>query len=314
MNEKKRYRICFVGLGSIAKRHIANIDVVLRKRGIDYTIDLLRRKESGALNDEMSNLINNIYFDVSEIDEPYDVVFITNPTSKHLETLLSFAGKTKSFFIEKPVFSTSDVEFPEAELKKTECYVACPLRYTRVMQYLKEHLDKSKVKNVRVVAASYLPDWRPGTDYRKSYSARKSLGGGVSIDLVHEWDYITYLFGMPKKTTSIIKKISNLEIDSDDIAVYISEYEDMLVEVHLDYFSHEGIRRIEITTDDGYIVGDLINNTIRTEAGEILDFYEDRNDYQRRELECFFDIIEEKSVNENNIKHALEVLRIAEGK
>ena len=44
-----------------------------------------------------------------------------------------------------------------------------------------------------------------------TYSAHKDMGGGVSIDLIHEWDYLTYLFGMPSEIYSILDKVSDLE-------------------------------------------------------------------------------------------------------
>ena len=65
-------------------------------------------------------------------------------------------------------------------------YVACPLRYNAVIQYIKDNIDLQDVISVRSISSSYLPDWRPGVDYRKTYSAKKELGGGVSIDLIHE--------------------------------------------------------------------------------------------------------------------------------
>ena len=39
----------------------------------------------------------------------------------------------------------------------------------------------------------------PAVDHRTVYSARKALGGGVTIDLIHEWDYLVELFGVPEK-------------------------------------------------------------------------------------------------------------------
>ena len=46
------------------------------------------------------------------------------------------------------------------------------------------------------------------------------------------WD----LFGMPLETFHFKGTYSDLEIDSDDLSVYIARYENMLAEVHLDYF------------------------------------------------------------------------------
>lgn len=164
-----------------------------------------------------------------------------------------------------------------------------------------------------MVSASYLPEWRPGTDYRKTYSASKELGGGVSIDLIHEWDYITYLLGLPGSVKSLIRKVSSLEINSDDIAVYIADYENCLVELHLDYFTRETIRRIEITTEEGLITADLVGQTIRYPGNRVLSFDNERDSFQRRELEYFLDVLEGKEENTNDLEHALRVLAIAEG-
>ena len=54
------------------------------------------------------------------------------------------------------------------------------------------------------------------------------MGGGVSIDLIHEIDYMTYLFGFPKKDHYISGTFSDLEIDSDDLAVHLFEYPKMI--------------------------------------------------------------------------------------
>ena len=42
---------------------------------------------------------------------------------------------------------------------------------------------------------SWLPDWRPDVDYRETYSAQRSLGGGVLLDAIHELDLLVWLAG-----------------------------------------------------------------------------------------------------------------------
>ena len=54
-----------------------------------------------------------------------------------------------------------------------------------------------------------------GVDYRTVYSAHKAMGGGVTIDLIHEWDYLVELFGVPDKLYNFKGTYSDLEIDSD---------------------------------------------------------------------------------------------------
>ena len=43
--------------------------------------------------------------------------------------------------------------------------------------------------------SSFLPSWRKNIDYQSSVSAKKSLGGGVLLELSHEIDYLIWLIG-----------------------------------------------------------------------------------------------------------------------
>jgi predicted dehydrogenase len=194
-------------------------------------------------------------------------------------------------------------------------YVACPLRYTDVIQYIKKNIDVQKVNSVRAISSSYLPDWRPGQDYRNTYSAHKDLGGGVSIDLIHEWDYLSYLFGMPTAVKSFMGKVSNLEIDSEDYAIYIARYaNNMIAELHLDYFGRKTIRSVEIYTDEDTIVGDLVAGEIRhLKSGEVVKLHAERDSYQIRELKYFIDIINGKAESYNDISQAVKVLKLTQG-
>ena len=167
---------------------------------------------------------------------------------------------------------------------------------------------------MRSISSSYLPEWRPGVDYRKTYSAHRDMGGGVSIDLIHEWDYLTFLFGMPEKIFSIIGKKSQLEIDSDDYAIYISEYKNMIAELHLDYFGRKTIREIQIFTKKDTIVGDIANNKIIfLNKGRTIDFCEERDDFQKREMIYFLNAISEGLVHADWFDHGLDVLRLTQG-
>lgn len=242
-------------------------------------------------------------------------MFITNPTRLHYETLQKVQDHAKHFFIEKPVFETGKEDIASLQLKKDSVYyVACPLRYTNVIQYLKENIDFNKVYSMRCISSSYLPDWRPGTDYRNTYSAKKELGGGVSIDLIHEWDYICYLTGYPEHVHRFIGRKSGLEINSDDIAVYIAEYHDKFVELHLDYLGRKSIRKIELFTEDDSIEADLIEQKISyRKEDRVVELKESRDSYQRKELLHFFDIVDRKCENDNTIEKACKTLCITRG-
>ncbi|WP_072524753.1 Gfo/Idh/MocA family protein [Clostridium sp. Marseille-P3244] len=307
-----KLKVCFIGIGSIARRHIRNLEAICTERGIGLQIDAVRRDGKCS----SIKLINNIYSKVEQVPDDYDVIFITNPTDQHLESLKIYHTKGRNFFIEKPVVSLRQLEDAESFITRDNViyYVAAPLRYNAVIQWIKKNVDTSNVISVRSISSSYLPAWRPGQDYRESYSAHKDMGGGVSIDLIHEWDYLTYLFGWPEKVQSLIGKKSNLEIDSDDYAIYIAEFNDKIAELHLDYFGRKTIREILLLTKEESIVGDIANNKLHFLAsGEEIDFHEERDDYQRRELIHFIDMISGMCEVEDGFHHGVDILKLTQG-
>ncbi len=310
------YKIAFVGLGSIATRHLKNVATYLSDRGDTFSIDLYR-SQMRPLPEELQPLVKEVFLYSEDLpaERQYDVVFVTNPTSMHYETLVKFCKNTKSFFIEKPLFDITSVD--EAlfdKLKGIKCYVACPLRYNAVLQYVKNNVNLDQVYSARAISSSYLPDWRPGQDYRKTYSAHKELGGGVSIDLIHEWDYLTWLFGMPNECKQMISKVSNLEIDSDDLAVYIGCNDKTSFELHLDYFGRQTIRTLDLFTGKDTINCDLIGGTVSyLKEGKTVKMESERNAFQMKEIEHFFEIINNKTDNDSTPEHAYRVLKIAKG-
>lgn len=307
-----KYRIAFCGLGSIARRHLKNLCTFLEDRDDSYEIDLYRSSLK-TLPDDIQPLVAKEYLFTEPVQKAYDVVFVTNPTSMHYETLKKFKEHTKSIFIEKPVFDSTEVdESIFEELKGIDCYVACPLRYNPVLQYVKDKINLDEVFAARAISSSYLPEWRPGLDYRQCYSAHRDMGGGVGIDLIHEWDYLTNFFGMPDKCYSIQDKISNLEIDSDDIAIYIAKVGNKTIELHLDYFGRKATRILELYTADDTIKCDILSGFVTYQKkGECIILDAERNAFQMLEIEHFFDIIEHKIPNDSTAEHAYAVLKLA---
>lgn len=313
----RNYKIAFVGLGSIATRHLKNIHVYLASQGDSCSVDLYRSSLGRPLSEDLQPLVNNSFLYADEIpaNRKYDVVFVTNPTSMHYETVIRFAEHTDAFFIEKPVFDSTKVDEHIFKIIKDKIsYVACPLRYNAVLQYVKDHVDLSKVYSARAISSSYLPDWRPGQDYRNTYSAHKELGGGVAIDLIHEWDYLTWLFETPDTCYTIQTKISDLEINSEDVALYIAKTDKRLIELHLDYYGRDSIRVLQLFMPDDTIECDILHGTVHyLKSRKEIKLDSERNAFQMKEIEHFFEIINHKIENDSTPEHAYRVLKIAKG-
>lgn len=306
-------KICFFGLGSIGIRHLKNLRYIEKMENYSFEIHAFRSKAYKSNDDVPIDFIDKEIFEENNLDF-YDVIFITNPTIMHFNTIKDNISKTKNMFIEKPIFHTSKVNIEELDFREDGIYyVAAPLRFNPVIRYIKENVLPEEVISARVICSSFLPEWRKGRNYKENYSAKKEMGGGVSLDLIHEIDYIRYLFGDPLEVVNFRKKVSNLEIDSEDLSVYILGYSNRIVELHLDYFGRFPRREIEIFLNDEIMIGDLINNKIKflTKKEEIcfpaIDIY-------IKEMKYFIDSINNKRKTYNEYDEAYKTLKICEGR
>ncbi len=299
-------KYCFVGVGSIARKHIANI------KKIDNSA-IIHAYRTGKSNYSNFDNIDKEIFDFKEIDDNYDAIFITNPTSMHYDTLKNFINKSNCFFIEKPIFSYFKPENDLIEYYNKKTYIAAPLRFSSGVQYAKNIISTKGVPNsIRIISSSYLPDWRPNVDYRKTYSAHMEMGGGVHIDLIHELDYLSYLVGIPKKSFYINKKVSNLDIDSYDISASIHEFNCCVAEIHLDYFGRELKRICELYYNDSTITIDLINNSVNIKYSNSYEQINlNKSDMYFEEMSYFLSFVKDNTMKSiNDIYHANQILKI----
>ncbi len=264
--------ILIVGLGSIAKKHI-NALMALKVEVKLYAF----RSNLNSANEEG---VENVY-SLDNFDKTLDFAIISNPTYLHYEFIEKLANKGIPLFIEKPAVHTlENIESLISVIRKRDLitYVACNLRFHPCITFLKNILDYESVRinEVNVYCGSYLPDWRPGQDFRKSYSANPEMGGGVHLDLFHELDYTYWLFGEPNSLRSIKRNVSSLSIKAIDYVNYILEYDNYTLNIILNYYRRDPKRIIEIVIDDKTLIIDLINNSISNSKGDLI-FKADKN-------------------------------------
>ena len=118
--------------------------------------------------------------------------------------------------MEKPLFDS----MANFKVLKNEVYVGYNLRFHPLINKIRALCRGRKLWTIHVFCGSYLPDWRPGRDYRETSSAMRDSGGGVLLDLSHELDYIQWLAGRLEVDHAVSEKVSDLEIDSDDILLF----------------------------------------------------------------------------------------------
>ena len=218
-------------------------------------------------------------------------------------------------FIEKPIYSSLDIEdlVNSVGSKGISTYVACNLRFLECIKFIKDKLPlfpNKKLNEVNVYCGSYLPEWRPNVDFRETYSANTELGGGVHIDLIHELDYLYWLFGMPNKVIRIFKSQSSLAISSYDYANYVLDYSGFCVGVVLNYYRKDSKRTLELVFEDETWNIDLLNNQIKCK-NQILFSSEQRiKDTYITQMEYYIHCLSKKTDTYNTISDAYNVLKI----
>lgn len=209
-----------------------------------------------------------------------DYIVIANVTNQHYGTLSALAQLDYRglVLVEKPLFSDW-VEIAPQPFKET--FVAYNLRFHPIIQRLKTLLKEERVLSVQAYVGQYLPDWKPVSDYRMSYSASAEHGGGALRDLSHELDYLTWLLGKWQRVSALGGHFSSLEIDSDDIfALMLVTPSCPVVTLQLNYLDRLGRRSILINTSNHTIEADLVRGTITIDL-EMESFVIARDDTYR---------------------------------
>ena len=81
------------------------------------------------------------------------------------------------------------------------------------------------------------------------------------LDLSHELDYISYLFGNWKPLFAVSKKISNLDIKSDDyLSLFATNNNNLKIYLELNYFTRIPKRQIFIYSKNLSLKIDLLKN------------------------------------------------------
>lgn len=298
-------KILFFGLGSIGQRHAK---ILLD----DYDHEIFAfRTEKGQYKQELS--VEEIFsWDNVEKINP-DIAFITNVTSLHIKTAIKCAKNGYKLFIEKPIDSTKEglnELLKIVKYKKLPTYVAYNLRFHPVIKKIKEYFNKNKYLHMRVVCTSFLPDWRPEQDYKKSYSSISKLGGGVLLDLSHEIDYVNYFLGTISKINGIYGRKSDITVDSDDFADLLVDSKNGMSNIHINFLSHVTLRKVYVDFQELSIIGDINKGILKVyKRGKIVNSFEyktDRNTTYKKQFDYFFNHINDFNMM-NNLHEAAEL-------
>ena len=259
-------KIAVLGLGSIGMRHARNLMAL----GCDVTgyDPMPERRASvagigGQVEDNRERAI-----------AAAEAVAVCSPNANHLDDLAAAVAAGKSSFVEKPLAHTDggvEAILADAERRGLRVAVGFNLRHHPVVQAAKKLIDGATLGRVlwgRFVIGSYLPDWRPGSDYRRGYAADPRTGG-VIFDAIHEFDLAQFLLGKADVVAAVARRTGMLDIPSEDCADALLRHAGGAVSsIHLDYVTRPPVRGSEIAFERGFARLDLIGRRFVVAAAD----------------------------------------------
>ena len=311
--------ILVIGAGSIGRRHIQ----CLLEMGVGDVL-IAEPAEKNRLAAEKDFDVKESFADIDQaLERDYEGVVVAVPNFLHREVGCKVIDKKLNLLLEKPIEIALEPAVKIAEAVKSNgvvCLVGYCLRFEAGLREIFEIIGSGrlgKIYSVDVSTGHYLPAWRPGIDYRLTYSSQKAQGGGVCLDLSHEFDYFRWLFGEAKEVLSVARKVSDLEIDVEDLAECIITTESGIIgRVHLDYLSRVPDRRLSINGSEGKLEYDLNARKLKTfyegdDEWKIKEFDKDRNLMYKGQLGHFIDCVQKGTEPLITADDAIKTLELA---
>ncbi|MDQ3019420.1 MAG: Gfo/Idh/MocA family oxidoreductase [Bacteroidota bacterium] len=310
------FLIC--GLGSIGKRHLRILKGLGRHKFIALRSGNSKADSSEKADEEITNLKDISGYKI-------DGALITNPTSLHITTAIEIAKYGIPLFIEKPL-SKNLVNIIELKNlvaeKKFPVLLGYNLIYHPGIQSIKKCISEKKIGKVvsaRAQFGTYMPDWHKNEDYKKSYAANASMGGGVVLTSIHEQNYLTEMFGKVTDVKAMELGGSSIGIEVEEgIEILMKHSSGVVSNIHLNFFQKPYYRNCEVIGTEGTIYWDFMKPEIKIlfkDKTEVIKLgkgpIELLDESYSNQMKHFIDVIEKKDEPKISLIKGIEDMEVA---
>lgn len=246
-------KLLVIGGGSIGQRHLANAAALAEKAAIfDRDTEKAARLAQQHGAEWFATLEEALQWGA-------DGAVIATPHDTHIALARLAVEAGCHALIEKPISHREEEAtafLAHAAQAKRQVFTVCNMRFHPAIKALKDNLPRlGKVYYARAHYGNYLPNMRPGADYRELYCARKDQGGGVIFDVIHEIDYLGWFLGPVQSLQCAAGRLSQLQIDVEDYAAINAIHSSgVRSEIHMDYLQQCKRRGCEIIGEKGTLL------------------------------------------------------------
>jgi predicted dehydrogenase len=259
-----------IGAGSIGRRHLRNL-VQLGARDVTAV-----RREPRPFDGDLSRVAATAELPPAR-DDGRSIAVVCSPTVHHARDGAAALRAGYHVLVEKPVspaFDGVEVLRQAAEAAGRHVMVGSCLRFHPALCALRAAVQAGRFGRVHWTAVwcgQHLADWRPNRDYRETYSASRAQGGGVLLDLIHEIDYLHWIFGHAELAWASAGDGGGLGIDVEETADLAMRFEaGPLAHVHLDALARPAVRGGVLAGDRGAARWDLLSPSLEVQEVDCL--------------------------------------------
>ena len=261
-------RVAVLGCGSIGTRHASNLlslghSIIAH----DPSIEARTRFEQ-QVGSYCAGNIQQVW------ESKPDVCVIASTPEYHVDLAFQAAKAGCHLLIEKPVSHTlknmSEL-LDVVDENGVTGMVCCNMRFHPGILVVKRLVENQAVGHIvaaRLHTGSFLPDWRPSTDYRRGHSVDGTRGGGALLECIHEIDMALWLFGAAR-LTGAATVATHLELrNAEGLAELLLRHDSgVLSSLHLNFVQRDYRRFYEIIGEGGTIYWDFHSRDVVVKRG-----------------------------------------------
>lgn len=248
-----------IGLGSMGKRRIRLLKQYINSEKLSddnwkiFGADSResRRKETETLFGikTYSGLLDAVK------DNKIDCALISSPPLSHALIIKECLNQNLHVFTELNLTADGyDENIALSKEKRKVLFLSSTFMYRREIQYIKKKVHNRTLKAVyHYHIGQYLPEWHPWEPYQEFFAGQKQTNGCREIFAI-ELPWLIDIFGRVSSVQTIHKKISDLNIEYDDVYQVLLEHESGIIgNLAVDVVSPKAGREFEIWGEGFYL-------------------------------------------------------------
>lgn len=315
-------RILLIGAGGIGQRHIRGYLKTGRA-----TIDIVEPDAGRRSHAEGTYDIGTSY--PSTDDAPfseYDAAVICAPANTHVSLGMECIEAELPFFVEKPLSVTMDgVETMCSEVRRLNLPVRVGyVRRSSIETHeLRRRANSGEIGELKLAYVNMSQDFRKyRPDYKKTYYAKKHMGGGAILDAAsHAIDLLLWIFGPIHRVTAMHDTMVLENVECEDTVLMIFSFASgAMAQLAINQFQKPNIQVFEVIGTEGNLKLDMADLAIadddsgtwrHNDYAEGIDPMEIHENRFSMQANLFLDTVEGTDTELATLDEARDNLRVA---